>query len=130
MRKYLISLMLAAGAVAGCSASGFAAEEASLFPPDMLEQYVAPGGLTASVVPAAPTVEEQPTASFRPAVVVAAPHSTLRIRPVHHVRNVHRVHAPVQVARHIPLPVARIRVADTTSCPGFCGKYVFVGVGF
>ena len=54
-------------------------------------------------------------------------------RHVRHARHIPIVTYPVQTAR-VPLPP--LRLADTrsvtaaSSCVGFCGKYVLVGVGF
>ena len=76
---------------------------------------------------------EDATASTRRHV---APHRLAALhhkRHVRHARHIPIVTYPVQTAR-VPLPP--LRLADTrsvtaaSSCVGFCGKYVLVGVGF
>ena len=126
MRRPGLSLIvLATAACLGASTAGFAADDVNLFPPDMLEQAI-PAPMLASTLP---VDEALPTASTRPQPSVR---HAARIRPWQQARVLYARHPTLHAARHIPSPVTVLRVAQSASpaCPGFCGSYVLVGVGF
>ena len=149
MRRHIFSLtLLVAAAGLAFAGSATALEDVSPFPADMLE-INAQQPLLASSSPAVVAVPDVPvdaTATvastdrmserLRPVparhVVVANAHVVKRIKHVRHARHPLVFRVPVAAIRQVPLPVRPDRLVQTASsvCSGFCGKYVFVGVGF
>ena len=154
MRKHVLTGLFLATALGLGMSSGFgpamAEDGTDSFPPEMLR--VASSADTGGVAVPAPDVVTAPAlvASSTLATPDAAlpTSSTSRMtktskarmaawriwhnRAIRHVQHA-RLMSPVRpVARvfAIPAPVVRIAQTADSACPGFCGKYVLVGVGF
>jgi hypothetical protein len=135
------------------------AEDVAAFPPDMLGTPAA-APIAAKVLPptftppasdtlaAAPSVSPDapapsaitassdalPTGSTTRATQPVKPVAVVKLHRKHfrHVAHARRVPLPPVRAAALPKPAPRVvqTAAVTPACPGFCGKYVLVGVGF